>query len=160
MCVDERCTIVTSASCSHSAPQMSKAELLLPMTTTFLPAYASGPGCAEEWCWSPRKTSWPGQLRDVRLAGHAGGEDQVRGAQRQRLPVALDLDRPLARLGVGVRRRSWPSVLDQYGTSITLTYDSSQSPILSLGANTGQLSGNFRYGRWSYQTGSCRHSDL
>jgi hypothetical protein len=38
MWVDERCTIVTSASCSQSAPQMSKAELLLPMTTTFLPA--------------------------------------------------------------------------------------------------------------------------
>ena len=36
MCVDERCTIVTSAPCSHSAPQMSKAELLDPMTTTFL----------------------------------------------------------------------------------------------------------------------------
>ena len=51
-------------------------------------------------------------------------------------------------------------VLDQYGTSITFTYDSSQSPILSFGANTGQLSGNFRYGRWSYQTGSCRQSDL
>ena len=28
MCVDERCTIVTSAPFSHSAPQMSKAELL------------------------------------------------------------------------------------------------------------------------------------
>ena len=28
MCVDDRCTIVTSAPCSHSAPQMSKAELL------------------------------------------------------------------------------------------------------------------------------------
>ena len=35
-------------------------------------------------------------------------------------------------------------VLDQYGTSITFAYDSSQSPILSFGANTGQLSGNFR----------------
>ena len=43
---------------------------------------------------------------------------------------------------------------------MTLVYDSSQSAILSLGENTGQLSGNFRYGRWSYQTGSCRHSDL
>ena len=38
MCVEERCTIVTSASFSQSAPQMSKAELLLPMTTAFLPA--------------------------------------------------------------------------------------------------------------------------
>ena len=34
------------------------------------------------------------------------------------------------------------TVLDQYGTSIRVTYDSSQSPILSFGANTGQLSGN------------------
>ena len=40
---------------------MSKAELLLPTTTTFLPTYASGPGCADEWCWSPRNTSWPGR---------------------------------------------------------------------------------------------------
>ncbi len=53
-------------------------------------------------------------------------------------------------------------VFDQYGTSMTRVYISSQSPpILSFGANTGQLSGgNGRYGRWSYQTGSCRHSDL
>src|ERR1700691_4109084 len=43
---------------------------------------------------------------------------------------------------------------------MTLVYDSSQSAILSLGENTGQLSGNFRYGMWSYQTGSCRQSDL
>ena len=39
---------------------------------------------------------------------------------------------------------------------MTRVYDSSQSAILSLGENTGQLSGNFRYGMWSYQTGSCR----
>ena len=38
MCVDERCTIVTSAPFSHSAPQMSKAELLDLMTTARLPA--------------------------------------------------------------------------------------------------------------------------
>jgi hypothetical protein len=37
MCVEERCTIVTSAPFSHSAPQMSKAELFDPMTTHFLP---------------------------------------------------------------------------------------------------------------------------
>ena len=37
MCVDERCTIVTSAPFSHSAPQMSKAELFDPITTHFLP---------------------------------------------------------------------------------------------------------------------------
>ncbi len=39
MCVDDRCTIVTSAPpTSHRAPQMSCAELFAPMTTAFLPA--------------------------------------------------------------------------------------------------------------------------
>ena len=38
MCVDERCTMVTSAPCSQRAAQMSCAELLAPITTTFLPA--------------------------------------------------------------------------------------------------------------------------
>ncbi len=38
MCVEERCTIVTSAPFSHRAPQMSKAELFDPITTAFLPA--------------------------------------------------------------------------------------------------------------------------
>ena len=37
MWVEERCTMVTSTSFSQSAPQMSNAELLLPMTTAFLP---------------------------------------------------------------------------------------------------------------------------
>ena len=36
MCEDERCTIVTSAPVSQSAPQMSNAELFDPTTTTFL----------------------------------------------------------------------------------------------------------------------------
>ena len=36
MCEEERCTIVTSAPASHSAPQMSNAELFDPTTTTFL----------------------------------------------------------------------------------------------------------------------------
>jgi hypothetical protein len=60
MCVDERWTIVTSAPASQSAAQMSCAELLEPMTTARLSRYASGPGCSDEWCWSPRKTSIPG----------------------------------------------------------------------------------------------------
>ena len=38
ICVEERCTIVTSAPTSYSAPQMSNAELLEPITTTRLPA--------------------------------------------------------------------------------------------------------------------------
>jgi hypothetical protein len=37
MWVEERCTMVTSAPPSHSAAQMSCAELLEPITTTFLP---------------------------------------------------------------------------------------------------------------------------
>src|ERR1700761_9471470 len=61
MCVDERCTIVTSAPFSHSAPQMSNAELLDPTTTHFFPRYASGPGCADEWCCSPANEDMPGK---------------------------------------------------------------------------------------------------
>ena len=38
MWVEDRWTIVMSAPTSHSAPQMSNAELFDPMTTTFLPA--------------------------------------------------------------------------------------------------------------------------
>ena len=37
MCVEERWTIVTSAPASHSAAQMSWAELLEPITTHRLP---------------------------------------------------------------------------------------------------------------------------
>ena len=37
MCVEERWTIVISAPFSHSAAQMSWAELLEPMMTAFLP---------------------------------------------------------------------------------------------------------------------------
>ncbi len=42
MCVDERCTIVTSAPFSHSAPQMSNAELLEPTTALQLKARQAG----------------------------------------------------------------------------------------------------------------------
>ena len=37
-CVEERWTIVTSAPCSHSAAQMSCAELFDPTTTARLPS--------------------------------------------------------------------------------------------------------------------------
>ena len=37
MSVDERCTMVTSTPSSHSAAQMSCAELFEPSTTAFLP---------------------------------------------------------------------------------------------------------------------------
>ena len=60
MWVGERCTIVTSAPTSQSAAQMSWAELFDPITTAFLPLYASGPGWCLLWCWSPLKSSMPG----------------------------------------------------------------------------------------------------
>ena len=43
---------------------------------------------------------------------------------------------------------------------MTLVYISSQSAILSFGEKTGQFDGKSIYGRWSYQTGSCKHNDL
>src|SRR5690606_25522597 len=67
MWVDERCTMVTSAPASHNAAQISCAELLAPITTTFLPAYASGPGCCEECCCSPLNTSCPFMLGTLAL---------------------------------------------------------------------------------------------
>ena len=96
MCVEERCTIVTSTPFSHSALQMSCAELFDADHHDLLADVARpGPGCALEWCCSPRKTSWPGQRRHVRLARHAGGEHQLRRVQRQPLAVAVDLDGPV-----------------------------------------------------------------
>ena len=62
MCVLVRWTMVTSAPFSHSAAQMSCAELLEPSTTAFLPLYCSGPVCLLEWCWSPSKVSAPAIL--------------------------------------------------------------------------------------------------
>src|SRR5215213_2035389 len=110
MWVDERCTIVTSAPCSQSAPQMSKAELLLPTTTTFLPAYASGPGCCEEWCCSPRKTSWPGNvgtlaLPDIPVASTTWVGCRVIGSPSRststvQVPAASSYDAPLATVSV------------------------------------------------------------
>ncbi len=158
MCVELRCTIVTSASFSHNAPQMSNALLLLPMTTALLPRYASGPGCREEWWTSPRKMSMPSTsgilgLPDIPVAKTSWVGRSVCGCPSRSTSTVHS---PASSDHVA----DFASVLDQYGISMTLTYDSSQSPILSLGAKTGQFSGNFRYGRWSYQTGSWRHSDL
>ena len=76
---------------------MSKAELFDPTTTHFLPAYASGPGCAELWCWSPR------EVRDDRTPAHAGGEHQLLRAQHHRLALTLDRNGPLLRGVVVVR---------------------------------------------------------
>ena len=90
MCVDDRCTIVTSAPASHSAPQMSNAELFEPITTARLPAYASGPGCCDEWCWSPRKTSCPGRFGMFGLPDMPVASTSCLGAAR---PLAVPLDR-------------------------------------------------------------------
>ena len=60
MCVELRCTIVTSTSFSHRAPQMSKAELLLPITTTFFPRRRPGRGGPRSGAGRPSKTSMPG----------------------------------------------------------------------------------------------------
>src|ERR1700738_2254870 len=67
MCVEERWTMVTSAPTSQSAAAMSWAELFDPITTTFFPRYASGPGCLDEWCCSPLKTSMPSNLGTLGL---------------------------------------------------------------------------------------------
>src|SRR2546422_4544708 len=45
-------------------------------------------------------------------------------------------------------------------SSMTLVYISSQSAILSFCEKNGQFGGKSMYGRWSYQTGSCKVSDL
>ena len=111
MWVEQRCTIVTSTSFSQSAPQMSNAELLLPMTTAFLPAYASGPGCADEWCSSPRNTSMPGKsgrfgLPDMPVANTSCFGRSVSGwPSRSTSTVHSPSPRPASRW--------WPSVLDQ-----------------------------------------------
>ena len=77
MWVEERCTIVTSAPFSHSAPQMSKAELFEPTTTHRLPAYASGPGCCGGVVLVAAEDVHAREVRQVRLAGHPGGEHQL-----------------------------------------------------------------------------------
>ena len=103
MCVEDRCTIVTSASCSQSAPQMSNAELLLPIDDDLLAGVRVGSGVRRGVVLVAAEDVLAGQPRDVRLAGHPGGQHQLRRAQGERLAVALDLDGPLAGL-LGVRR--------------------------------------------------------
>ena len=62
-----------------------------------------------------------------------------------------------------VQRGSWTPFIDllKHGVpmEMTLTLPARYTP-LSFGEKTGQFSGNLMYGRWSYQTGSCRQSDL
>ncbi len=70
MWVDERCTIVTSAPLSHSAAQMSWAELLEPMTTTVLARVGVGSGMLRS-CGAARraKRSAPGICGTFGLPG-------------------------------------------------------------------------------------------
>jgi hypothetical protein len=140
--VDERCTIVTSASPSHSAAAMSWAELLEPMTTALRPRYASGPGCCDEWCWSPSNRSMPGKsgrfghpdmpVATTRCSGRRVSSSPSRSTTTSQTPAASSK----------VARRQ--VVEPQKLTSMTRTYISSQSAILSLGEKTGQFAGNSR----------------
>src|SRR6478735_3350050 len=60
--------MVTSAPASHSAAQISWAELFEPITTALLFLYLSGPGCCDEWCRSPLKISMPSNFGMLGLA--------------------------------------------------------------------------------------------
>src|SRR5450755_1243264 len=59
-CVDDRCTIVTSAPCSHRSAQMSCAELFEPITTALRPRYSSPEVYLLEWYCSPSNVLAPG----------------------------------------------------------------------------------------------------
>src|SRR6266567_3314311 len=61
-CVDDRCTMVTSAPCSHKSAQMSCAELFDPITTAFLPWYSAPDEYWLEWHWRPWNVSAPGNF--------------------------------------------------------------------------------------------------
>ena len=81
-----------------------------PITTAFLPAYASGPGCAEEWCWSPRNMSMPGDRRACSACR----------TSRWRAPAAS-----------GAARRGWPS---RSTSTVHSPVSSSYDARLGLGA--------------------------
>ena len=92
--------MVTSASCSHRAAQMSWAELLEPRTTHFLPAVVVGAAELAGMLLRPSERVGPGDPRDIRHAGHARRQDQLPGPQHDRLPCALDGHRPVLRVFV------------------------------------------------------------
>ena len=154
MCVDDRWTMVTSAPFSQSAPQMSKAELLDPMTTHRLAPVGIRARVRRGVVLVAAERVHAREGRDIGLAGHPRGQHQPPGPEHERLAVPLDGHRPFPRrlvvagaLGLG----AGPVVeLHDPGVGLEPVGD------LVFGENTGQLSGNFRYGMWSYQTGSCR----
>ena len=87
MCVDDRCTIVTSTPFSYNAPQMSKAELFDPTTTRLLARVGVGAGMCARVVLVAAEDVLAGKLGDVGLAGHAGGQHQVpSGAASSRSP--------------------------------------------------------------------------
>jgi hypothetical protein len=59
-CVVERCTIVTTAPCSHKSAQMSCAELFEPTTTAVLPRHSSPLRYRLECTCVPLKLAMPG----------------------------------------------------------------------------------------------------
>ena len=86
--------MVTSAPASHRSTATSWPELAAPMTTAFLPLYFELSAYWLECRISPLKSAAPGRLDQFRRAVGAGGEDQLRGAQDDRLAVAHQLDGP------------------------------------------------------------------
>ena len=103
MCVDDRCTIVTSTPFSYSALQMSCAELLEPDHHGALADVAVRAGMRAGVVLIAAEHVLAGQRRHARLARHPGGQHQMRRLQRQPLAVAVHLDGPA--LGVLVERR-------------------------------------------------------
>ena len=104
-CVEERWIMVTSASCSHKAAQMSWAELLEPRTTHFLPAVVVDAAELAGMLLRPSERVGPGDPRDVRHAGHARRQDQLPGPQHDRLPFTVDGHRPVLRVFMIFERR-------------------------------------------------------
>src|SRR6478609_1581018 len=96
---------------------MSCAELFEPITTAFLPTYASGPGCALEWCWSPRNTSWPGSVGTLAFPDIPVASTSWVGCRVSRSP-----SRSTSTVQVWLSESNTADrhvVFDQYGTSIT-----------------------------------------
>ena len=82
----------------------------------------------------------PGDVGQVRLAGHPRRQHQLLGPEHEGWP-----SRSTSTCHSWVassKRARLASVPVQESSSMTLVYDSSQSAILSFGANTGQFSGN------------------
>ena len=157
--VDVRCTMVTSAPFSHRSAQISCAELFDPITTARLPRHASPPGCLLEWVLLAGEAFGARIGRHVRQARHAGRQHELLRTQGDRAPLAFDGDLPLLGLFVVVRRGADCGV--PAGQLHRLLVASSQSGDLVLRReHRPRCPGNGRYGMWSYQTGSCRQSDL